>query len=103
MNACRICSCTDDDCTWCIVLTDERCSWAEPDLCSACQCGGDPSIMPKYFRDDIERARARARRTDSLARRRSGRVPGFMALSIHSDQVMRVCVRLQIAKMRASA
>ena len=33
---CRVCGCTDDDCRQCIEKTGQPCSWAEPDLCSAC-------------------------------------------------------------------
>jgi hypothetical protein len=103
MSTCRICACTDDDCTWCIVLTEEPCYWAEPDLCSACQCGGDLSLRQFPFPDDIERARYRGRLTMLRARRRSGRVPGFMPMAEHAEKVMRVCVRLECAKRRASA
>jgi hypothetical protein len=34
--ACRVCGCTNDDCSKCIARTGQPCSWAEPDLCSAC-------------------------------------------------------------------
>ena len=33
---CRVCSCTDYDCSQCIEKTGEPCHWVEPDLCSAC-------------------------------------------------------------------
>lgn len=33
---CRICACTDHDCSQCIEKTGEPCYWVEPDLCSAC-------------------------------------------------------------------
>ncbi|KKN07261.1 hypothetical protein LCGC14_1069010 [marine sediment metagenome] len=41
---CRVCGCTNDDCSQCIEKTGEPCHWVEPDLCSACvdQVGGDP-------------------------------------------------------------
>lgn len=35
-GTCRICGCTDEDCSDCIVRTGEPCTWVEPDLCSAC-------------------------------------------------------------------
>lgn len=35
-SSCRVCGCTDDDCSACIKRTGEACSWMEPDLCSAC-------------------------------------------------------------------
>lgn len=34
--ACRVCGCTDDDCSECIERTGAPCSWAEAGLCSAC-------------------------------------------------------------------
>ena len=33
---CRVCGCTDLDCSGCIAKTGEPCHWVEPDLCSAC-------------------------------------------------------------------
>jgi hypothetical protein len=33
---CRVCGCTDDDCSGCIEKTGEPCYWVEKDLCSAC-------------------------------------------------------------------
>jgi hypothetical protein len=33
---CRVCGCTDWDCSQCIKTTGAPCSWVEPDLCSAC-------------------------------------------------------------------
>lgn len=35
-GACRICGCTDADCTACMKATGSPCWWIEPDLCSAC-------------------------------------------------------------------
>lgn len=36
VRRCRVCGCTDDDCSQCIERTGEPCSWVEWDLCSAC-------------------------------------------------------------------
>lgn len=33
---CRICGCTDDDCSGCIARTGRPCHWVERNLCSAC-------------------------------------------------------------------
>lgn len=33
---CRVCGCTDLDCSWCAERTGEPCFWVEPDHCSAC-------------------------------------------------------------------
>jgi hypothetical protein len=35
-GVCRVCGCTDEDCSGCIKKTGEPCYWVEPDLCSAC-------------------------------------------------------------------
>lgn len=36
VRACRVCGCTDDDCSQCIAKTGSPCHWVEDDLCSAC-------------------------------------------------------------------
>jgi hypothetical protein len=33
---CRVCGCTDDDCTGCVERTGQACTWVESNLCSAC-------------------------------------------------------------------
>lgn len=33
---CRVCGCSDDDCTACVEASGEPCHWAEADLCSRC-------------------------------------------------------------------
>jgi uncharacterized protein YodC (DUF2158 family) len=35
-NKCRVCGCTDFNCSSCVERTGQPCSWIEPDLCSAC-------------------------------------------------------------------
>jgi len=37
LHKCRVCGCTDDDCTGCIAKTGQPCHWVAEDLCSACQ------------------------------------------------------------------
>lgn len=36
IRKCRVCGCTDDDCSGCIERTGTPCYWVEEDLCSAC-------------------------------------------------------------------
>lgn len=36
IRSCRVCGCTEADCTGCIERTGGPCSWVEADLCSAC-------------------------------------------------------------------
>lgn len=36
---CRVCGCTDEDCSGCVARTGAPCHWFEPDLCSACADG----------------------------------------------------------------
>ena len=35
-QACRICGCTNEDCSQCLKKTGAPCHWVAPDLCSAC-------------------------------------------------------------------
>lgn len=44
MRFCRVCGCTDDDCSLCVERTGEPCHWVEADLCSACQ--GHEGVIP---------------------------------------------------------
>jgi hypothetical protein len=37
VRTCRVCGCTDDDCSDCIRRTGAACHWIEADLCSACK------------------------------------------------------------------
>lgn len=36
IKTCRVCGCTDDDCSQCIAATGAPCHWVEDDLCSRC-------------------------------------------------------------------
>lgn len=49
-GVCRACGCTDDDCRGCIQRTGEPCSWAEPDLCTACVDQPEDARRPKKRR-----------------------------------------------------
>lgn len=44
IRACRVCGCTDDDCSQCIEKTGGPCHWVAKDLCSAC---GDTAAIQK--------------------------------------------------------
>ena len=37
MQSCRVCGCTDFDCSKCIEKTGEPCYWVDANLCSACE------------------------------------------------------------------
>ncbi|MEO5915600.1 MAG: hypothetical protein ABIS50_15305 [Luteolibacter sp.] len=37
VRSCRVCGCTDEDCTDCIERTGQPCHWVGDDLCSACE------------------------------------------------------------------
>lgn len=50
-RSCRICGCTDDDCSQCVEKTGMPCSWVEDDLCSACHV--EPPV--KALADDCPR------------------------------------------------
>lgn len=36
VRTCRVCGCTDADCSGCVERTGEPCHWVGADLCSAC-------------------------------------------------------------------
>lgn len=36
VRTCRVCGCTDNDCTQCAERTGKPCYWVDDDLCSAC-------------------------------------------------------------------
>lgn len=38
---CRICGCTELNCSQCIERTGEACHWVQPNLCSACKPTAD--------------------------------------------------------------
>ncbi len=44
MQQCRVCGCSDDDCSACIERTGRPCHWVEEDLCSACDV---PVVEPE--------------------------------------------------------
>jgi hypothetical protein len=41
VRRCRVCGCTEDDCSQCIEKTGTPCHWVEGDLCSACREGNE--------------------------------------------------------------
>ncbi len=46
-QVCRVCGCTESDCSGCIERTGRPCHWIEPDLCSSCHNRNEtPAIMP---------------------------------------------------------
>jgi hypothetical protein len=38
MRRCRVCHCTQDDCSGCVALTGDACTWSpeDPSVCTAC-------------------------------------------------------------------
>ncbi len=49
---CRICGCTELDCSQCIAKTGHPCHWIEDDLCSACM--PDPTApLEQHIRDAL--------------------------------------------------
>lgn len=46
---CRVCGCTDNDCTQCIEATGVPCYWIEPGLCSACSGKPYPAAVSCTF------------------------------------------------------
>lgn len=59
--ACRVCGCTDWDCTQCIERTGVPCSWVKSDLCSACVPLTEiPALPADEFAQAMAAARERA-------------------------------------------
>jgi ParB/RepB/Spo0J family partition protein len=54
VRKCRVCGCTDDDCSQCVEKTGEPCHWVEEDLCSACadEGGGEDDADPDIYVDN---------------------------------------------------
>lgn len=50
---CRVCGCTDDDCSQCIEAQGKPCHWVEADLCSRCE-SERPSKTPKEAFERLE-------------------------------------------------
>lgn len=44
-RVCRVCGCTDDDCSQCIKAQGYPCYWVEPDLCSRCKAEHEARIV----------------------------------------------------------
>lgn len=53
---CRVCGCATNDCQFCIDRTGDACSWAEPDLCTAC-VGLEPAAKPSRRQSKARAAR----------------------------------------------
>lgn len=51
VRRCRGCGCTEDNCSRCVELTGEVCSWIGPDLCSAC----DPRLLRRIIAEAQQR------------------------------------------------
>lgn len=49
IRKCRVCGCTDDDCSQCIEAQGYPCYWVEYDLCSRCanQKNGEAFEVPE--------------------------------------------------------
>jgi hypothetical protein len=54
LEKCRVCGCTDLDCSQCIKKTGKPCYWVKDDLCSACAVFVCP--ICGYTHDDKEPA-----------------------------------------------
>jgi hypothetical protein len=47
VRSCRVCGCTDADCSGCVTRTGVACHWVSADLCSACAAGWGGLIRVK--------------------------------------------------------
>ncbi|MEN6425199.1 MAG: ParB N-terminal domain-containing protein, partial [Phycisphaerales bacterium] len=60
-GVCRVCGCTDDDCSQCVEATGEPCTWVEADLCSRCAAQQSGKTKRKSKRASGARRRKKAR------------------------------------------
>lgn len=51
--ACRVCGCTDEDCSQCIQATGMPCAWVEEDLCSRCDAASRLVTAPRCVPFDV--------------------------------------------------
>ena len=61
VQRCRVCGCTDDDCSQCIARTGSPCHWVTGDLCSACFDGFNTLIRVKRGETNIATVRVGGR------------------------------------------
>ena len=57
VRTCRVCGCTDDDCSGCIERTGLACHWVAADLCSACLSGFSVLMRVKRGTENIASVR----------------------------------------------
>ena len=50
IRRCRVCGCTDEDCSKCIERKGVPCVWVDEDLCSACASDIDDSAILSFQR-----------------------------------------------------
>ncbi len=56
-RTCRVCGCTDRDCSGCIERTGVACHWVGADLCSACAAGWGTLIRVRRGEPNVASAR----------------------------------------------
>lgn len=56
-RSCRVCLCTDDDCSGCIARTGKPCHWVAVNLCSACAENFNTLIRIKRGSDNVASVR----------------------------------------------
>lgn len=61
LRRCRVCECTDDDCSGCIQRTGKPCHWVSEDLCSACASGYNTLIRVQRGNDNVANVRVGGR------------------------------------------
>lgn len=57
VRTCRVCECTDADCSGCVERTGKACHWVSADLCSACAAGWNTLIRVKRGNDNVASVR----------------------------------------------
>ena len=78
-RSCRVCGCTDRNCSGCIELTGAPCSWVEQGLCSAC-AGAPAEVVYRVFVPGVpSRSREVLRHGDLAAARLALAAPKLLA------------------------
>lgn len=100
-GVCRVCGCTDDDCSQCIEATGEPCTWVEPDLCSRCaQQLGKGVVAAGGLSDERRGPSDEGRATsDATTAKPSGLIECPERIRVPMDQAWQAAVTIKIAQV----
>jgi hypothetical protein len=82
LRSCRVCGCTQENCSQCVAKTGEPCYWVEEDLCSACV---EPAGVHHPTVEDATKAHL-----DAQAERTAAAMPAGVAKVLQPDAADRL-------------